>query len=501
MNIININEEEKLNKINNDKDSFKNIFEIDLLDTINKKDIFKNIRNNLIKKNYVNKRNNNNKEFHCITDNYQLDVNEIASENSNFNKSEENSNKISADNNDLKEVEDKNGNYLDFKTFMAGKTKEKPTKIIKNSKSFKSNKVNRKKTFTPFKKNNFNKNLNLQKEEEKEKIKYTKERLEMNKKRINNLYNDYQKILNIRKKRKEELSKEEIKDCSFSPEINKNSKKLIANNIKFSKPIFLRYNKDKTKKNNLAKKYALNLTHIPKINKKFIFKIHQNDIKKKKDNSIKIKVNDIKNKKTFIKNNIIEKANILRRQLLLDEYINQHKIGFYNNNDNISYIHNTSTSYKTQSYIKRKREYTHYLNKSQNYPVIKKLNLEKKLNNNNRNKNKNNKKNRTIFKNKSFNFDYIKGINKKIDNNINLKTNNTHIISIDNIDKYYKNNRTFINSNHNNKENVEQNYINKINENIYYRNNSKGICYNITEQCINIKNIALKSKKKFRIFK
>ena len=502
MNIININDKEKLNKLNKAQDSFKNILEIDLLDTINKKYIFKNIRKNLINNNYENKRNNNNNELPCITDNYQLNVNEIASENSNFNRSDENSNSICEEKNDLKELEEKNENYLDFKTFMAGKTNEKTNKIIKKSKLFKSNKVNRKKTFTPIRKNDFNKNLNLRKEEKKEKIKYTKERLEMNRKRINNLYNDYQKILNMRKKRKEELSKEEIKDCSFSPEINKKSKKLMENNINFWKPIFLRYNKDKTKKNILAKKYELNLTHIPKINKNYKFKIHQNDIKNKKDNSMKINFNNVKMKKSFIKNNIIEKANILRRQLLLDEYINQHKIEFYNNNKSLSYINNTSTSYKTQSNIKRKREYTHYLNKSQNYPIIRKLNNKEKLKNNN--SNKNNKKNRTIFKNKSFNFEYIKGINKNIDNNINFKVNNTHIISIDNIDKYYnnRNNRSFTNSNHNNMEkNVEQNYINKINGSIYYRNNSKGICYNITEQCMNIKKIVLNSKNKFRIYK
>ena len=56
------------------------------------------------------------------------------------------------------------------------------------------------------------------------KKKYSKEKLELNKQRLNKLYSDYQKIKNKIENKKEELSKEEIKDCSFSPRINKHSK-------------------------------------------------------------------------------------------------------------------------------------------------------------------------------------------------------------------------------------------------------------------------------------
>ena len=103
--------------------------------------------------------------------------------------------------------------------------------------------------------------------------------------------------------------------------------------------------------------------------------------------------------------------------------------------------------------------------------------------------------------------DCIQNINKNKNSN---DENNIHkqkiipIISIDNIGQYFKyKNRSFIitNNKEKEKENVVQNYINKINDNIHYRNNSQGICYNITEQCMNIKKIIFKNENKFRIYK
>ena len=87
------------------------------------------------------------------------------------------------------------------------------------------------------------------------------------KQRLNNLYNDYKKFKTKIENMKNDLSKEEMKDCSFTPQINKYSKKLVKNNSNYSKPIYLRNNENK--KEFYKKKYELNFTHMPKINKNY----------------------------------------------------------------------------------------------------------------------------------------------------------------------------------------------------------------------------------------
>ena len=499
MNIININEENNSNGENKVKEIDINKLEIDLLETINENDLFKNIENNVkIKNNFMDKKNNLIPQHQSITDNYQLNIDKIVDKNSNINNQNiEDLHEIESYKNDLNRKKDEkfnnNENYIDFNSFMCNK-KEKTNKLNKISQTLKSNKIKKKKTFSHQKKNIKNlKNETTKTEEaqEKEKIKYSKERIEINKQRINKLYNDYQKILSIRRKKKEELSKEEIKDCSFSPELNKNSKKIIENNTKFTKPIFLRYNNDKERKNILLKKYSLNFTHIPQINKKYKINLHLNSISqiKKKSKIIKIKDKSV--------NEQIKDANILKRQLLLDEYINQIIITNFNNEINLS------ETQKTQFSNKMKIQNQSNLNKSQIYPTIKNL----KIKNNayfNKNKYSDYKRNKIIQKSKSFYLDCIHDINNNINNKtIIRKKNIIPIISIDKMTKYFYKyrNRNCIISNKEEKENVVQNYINKINGNIHYRNNSRGISYNITEQCRNIKKIIYKNKKKFRIYK
>ena len=66
------------------------------------------------------------------------------------------------------------------------------------------------------------------------------------------------------------------------------------------------------------------------------------------------------------------------------------------------------------------------------------------------------------------------------------------------MDKYflYNYNKSFI-TNPNNKENVITNFIDKINSHINnFKQDNKGICYNIKEQCMNIKKIILKNKRR-----
>ena len=498
MNIININDEYNSKIEKNNEDINSNNLEIDLLETINKKDLFKNIENyEHIKKNFMNKKNILMNQNQYITDNYQINNDEIVDENSDIiqNNDDLNDNK----NNFNTEKEEKinyNENYVDFNSFIS-KNKEKINKIKTFSKSLKNEKIIKNKTLTPNRKNiknmknENNKTNDIQKEPKK---KLTKERIEINKKRINNLYNDYQKILNMRRKKKEELSKEEIKDCSFSPEIDKNSKKITKNNSKFSKPIFLRYNNNKERKNILLKKYSPNFTHIPKINKKYKINSYYNDINKTKEKS---KIIVIKNKNI---NEQIKNANILKRQILLDDYMNQQRIINFNNKINLSKMQNTFTYSKSQ--FSNKMKIDNNLNKSQIYPTIKKMKIKNNMNVN-INKFNNSYSNKKIQKSKSFYLDCVQDINRKNKKDIIHKQKFIPIISIDKIDKYYNyyKNRNHIVSNINEKENVIQNYINKINDNIHNRKTSKGICYNITEQCINIKKIIFKNKKKFRIYK
>ena len=514
MNIININEKKQLNeyKIMNN-DLYENKLEIESLDTIINKDLFNNIKNNQKNnKNIIDKRNSRTNELHCLTDNYQLDIDEIVDENSDINsQNTENSKKISDINNNLEKKDNINykENYLDFKTFISQKKneKEKTNKNIKSSNSFNFKKIRQKKTYTPLRKYTFNKKL--MKEEKKaknieknEKVKYTKERIEINKQRIINLYNDYKRLLDIRQKKKEELSKEEMKDCSFSPETNKKSKIIIKNNAKFLKPIFLRYNDNKIKKNLLLKKYELTFSHIPKINKKLNINIFHNNTnntnhipKKKKNKENKKKNNDIP------LNNISNDVNILKREILLDEYINNKKIKNFNNENELSRTPITLMKSKSEIIINKNLSSKKNLNKCQNYLPMKYLNLKRYICFNNNCRIHKFKKDKKTLKNKSFYFECAKGINERFCKDIFINNNITPIISINKMDKYFDNNnfnKSYINS----KEDVVQNYINKINANIYHRNNNnEGISYNISEQCTNIKKIVSKNKMKFRIYK
>ena len=474
MNKININEENNFNASKNENASHINKLEINLLDTVNDKDLFRNIINN-------------NDNINCLTENYQLDINEIIDKNSDNNSNKEN-NEISNNSENEKIYFDEMNkkinnnsnidNYDDFNSFMKTKMKKKNNKIPK---SFSSNKIKYKKISTPFmiknyKTNNKSKEINNKVECEKKKVKYSKERIELNKQRINKLYTDYKKILDKIENKKKELSEEEIKNCSFSPKINKYSKKIIQNNSKFSKPIYLRYNNDLSRKNILLKKYQLNFTYIPKINKNYHLYLTHNENSHKNDNQ-KI----IKNNKSKESDNIIKNANIIKRKLLLDEYISNQKIMNFNDED-ISSLNLKTNHCKIN------------LNKNLKYPIVKNLNLEKYFYNN-ISRNKRNKKDKKLLKSKSFYFDYIKGINKKINRNAILKQKITPIISINEMDKYFV-------YNYNNKENVIKNFIDKLNTQINtFNKDNKGICYNITEQCMNIKKIIFKNKNKFRIYK
>ena len=499
MNVPNDNKEEIINKL-----------EINLLDTINDKDIFERIKNiQNIRINDKNKKIDFNDEIDYLTENYQLDINEIVDENSDININEinnqinENYENYNNKENNFNDVKEKNGNenYKDFNSFMRTKKRNKE-KNIKTSKSFSSNKIKYKKISSQLKEKIYKNrkaedNNNNEIENKEKKIKYSKEKIELNKQRINKLYNDYKNIINKRENMKKELSKDEIKDCSFSPKINNKSKKMTDNNKIFSKPIFLRYNDDNSRKKNLTKKYELNFSHIPKINKNYKFNLNKFNIIN--DGSKIIKNAGNKNKNLKINSDIIKNSNILKRQILLEEYIRDHKIYDLKNEEISLNTSKTATTSKSKFSIKKNINSKNNINKSFNYPIMRTMNLKKNLFNNTKVK-----KSKKISKNKSFYLDYIKGINDKLNLNFHCEKNIVPIISINKMDKYFKQNysRNFVRKNKNREENVIKNFVDKINSKINaHRNDSKGIDYNITEQCINIKKILLKNKGKFRNYK
>ena len=271
---------------------------------------------------------------------------------------------------------------------------------------------------------------------------------------------------------------------------------MTENNKIFSKPIFLRYNDDNIRKSNLIKKYDVKFSHIPRINKNY--KLNLNKINFKLNKMTK---NENCNKDTLkMDNNIIKNSNILKREILLEEYIRQQKIFDIKNEDISLHTSKTTTTSKSKFSIKKKINSKNSINRSFNYPIMRKMNLKKDFFIN-ATKDKMNKK---ILKNESFYLDYLKGINDKLFLNINYTQKNVPIISINKLDKYFKQNysRNFRRINKNIEENVIKSFVDKINSNINVNNNNcKGINYNITEQCMNIKKIVLKNKMNFNSYK
>jgi len=121
--------------------------------------------------------------------------------------------------------------------------KNKSMSIYKNRNNFSYTKYKNKKIET-----------NNMSEEKVEKKKYSKERIEMNRQRLDKLYNDYQKFQKKINNRRKELSENEIKNCSFSPKINKYSEILVENNPQYIKPIYLRNENKKDFYKNLENK-------------------------------------------------------------------------------------------------------------------------------------------------------------------------------------------------------------------------------------------------------
>ena len=201
MNIININEENNSNIEKKVNENHINKLEIDLLETINEKDLFKNIENHdKIRNNFIDNKKNLITQNKYINDNFKLNIDEIVDESNNIiNQNFEDLNENDINKNDIEQEKFKNNeNYIDFNSFMLKKN-EKTNKLNKIFRKIKEDKIKMNKTFSHLRKNikNLkNENTKMNETHKKTKIKYSKERIEINKQRINNLYNDYQKILN-----------------------------------------------------------------------------------------------------------------------------------------------------------------------------------------------------------------------------------------------------------------------------------------------------------------
>ena len=567
-------------------------YNINLLDTIENKDLFQNLKinNNLVNSKITNKNNNtpflndnneqsvenntnikskinidqNNIEEYYVIDEEKFNNNKDDDIEKNEEKGDQDYYNINDNNDDLpynSNINNNNNeiNCISFQDFMKKKNKEftqsqntpsvtKSTSVNKkksnNKNNVKKNEINKKmsKTFSNMKKNksmsiyknrnNFsytkykNKKIetNNMSEEKVEKKKYSKERIEMNRQRLDKLYNDYQKFQKKINNRRKELSKDEIKNCSFSPKINKYSELLVENNPQYIKPIYLR---KENKKDFYKKKHEINFTHVPKINKNYNLDqykrlYNKNTNKNNNDESqSEYPFKPITNYNFECNNNIKNLGNLEKRQLLLDEFISQNKIIINNNKNNaqneefnkLSFTPNTSCTSNSKYSINPKMikifgpcyneinmMYQNQNNKNKrkkinqrNYSFnnINDFNLSKNkmtdinFNNKHYKSTEKTKRNKSAKNSNSFLFDYMSNINKRMIQQNNF--NNPGFILFKTNQNFYRNN----NSNHKNvknKENVITSFKNKLNLD-NYNNHNTGICIDITRNCKNLKQI------------
>ena len=575
-------------------------YNINLLDTIENKDLFQNLKinNNLVNSKIVNKnintpflsdsneqpnenktdikseinneqnKENNIEEYYLIDEekfNDDKDDNKDDNIEKNEDKGDQDYYNFNDNNNDLPTNNNNNEiNCISFQDFMKKKNKEfnqsQNTPSITNSTSQNKNKTNNKnkkkdinkkliKTFSNMKnnksmsiyknRNNFSytkyKNnkteTNNMTEEKVQKKKYSKERIEMNKQRLDKLYKDYQKFQNKINNRRKELSEDEIKNCSFSPKINKYSELLVENNPQYIKPIYLR---KENKKDFYKKKHEINFTHVPKINKNYNldqYKRLYNKNMNKNDNEesqCEYPFKPITNYNFECNNSIKNLGNLEKRQILLDEYINQNKIIINNNNKNaqneefnkLSFTPNTSCTsnskysinpkmikifgpcyneinmmHKTQN-NKNKRKKINQRNYSFNnindYNLYKNKQTEISVNNKNYKSTEKTKRNKSAKNSNSFLFDYMSNINKRMIQQNNLY--NPGFFHFKTNQNFYRNNNSN-QKNAKNKENVITSFKNKIDLDNYNSQNT-GICIDITKNCNNLKQIINRTRYK-----
>ena len=463
--------------------------------------------------------NNNNNEINCIS--FQ---DFMKKKNKEFNQSKNTPSETKSTSQNKKKSNNKNV----IKKKETNKKMSKTFSNMKNNKSMSIYKNRNNFSYTKYK-NNKTESNNMT-EEKVEKKKYSKERIEMNKQRLDKLYKDYQKFQNKINNRRKELSEDEIKNCSFSPKINKYSEILVENNPQYIKPIYLR---NENKKDFYKKKHEIIFTHVPKINKNYNldqYKRLYNKNMNKNDNEesqCEYPFKPITNYNFECNNNIKNLGNLEKRQLLLDEYINQNKIIINNNNNaqneefnKLSFTPNTSCTsnskysinpkmikifgpcyneinmmHKTQN-NKNKRKKINQRNYSFNnindYNLYKNKKTEINVNNKNYKSTEKTKRNKSAKNSNSFLFDYMSNINKRMIQQNNF--NNPGFVLIKTNQNFYRNN----NNKHKNvinKENVITSFKNKMDLDNYNSQNA-GICIDITKNCKNLKQIINRTRYK-----
>ena len=573
-------------------------YNINLLETIENKDLFQNLKinNNFANSKIINKnisnpflsdkneqsienkpnikseinneqnKNENNIEEYYVIDEEKFNDDKDDDIEKNEEKGDQDYYDLNNNNNDLPTNNNYNEiNCISFQDFMKKKNKEfnqsynTPSVTKSNSqnknKSSNKNKIKKKdinkklsKTFSNMKnnksmsiyknRNNFSytkyKNnkteTNNMSEEKVEKKKYSKERIEMNKQRLDKLYKDYQKFQNKINNRRKELSEDEIKNCSFSPKINKYSELLVENNPQYIKPIYLR---KENKKDFYKKKHEINFTHVPKINKNYNLdqykRLYNKNMNKNdsEESQYEYPFKPITNYNFECNNNIKNLGNLEKRQILLEDYINQNKIIINNNNNTqneefnkLSFTPNTSCTsnskysinpkmikifgpcyneinmmYKTQN-NKNKRKKINQRNYSFNnindYNLYKNRQTEINVNNKNYKSTEKTKRNKSAKSSNSFLFDYMSNINKRMIQQNNF--NNPGFILFKTNKNFYRNNNSN-QKNAKNKENVITSFKNKIDLDNYNSQNT-GICIDITKNCNNLKQIINRTRYK-----
>ena len=464
--------------------------------------------------------NNNNNEINCIS--FQ---DFMKKKNKEFNQSQ-NTPSITYSTSQNKK---KSNNKNKIKKKETNKTMSKTFSNMKNNKSMSIYKNRNNFSYIKYKNNKTE--TNNMTEEKVEKKKYSKERIEMNKQRLDKLYKDYQKFQNKINNRRKELSEDEIKNCSFSPKINKYSELLVENNPQYIKPIYLR---KENKKDFYKKKHEIIFTHVPKINKNYNldqYKRLYNKNMNKNDNEesqCEYPFKPITNYNFECNNNIKNLGNLEKRQILLDEYINQNKIIINNNNNNVqneefnklSFTPNTSCTsnskysinpkmikifgpcyneinmmHKTQN-NKNKRKKINQRNYSFNnindYNLYKNKQTEISVNNKNYKSTEKTKRNKSAKNSNSFLFDYMSNINKRMIQQNNLY--NPGFFHFKTNQNFYRNNNSK-HKNAKNKENVITSFKNKIDLDNYNSQNT-GICIDITKNCNNLKQIINRTRYK-----
>ena len=505
-------------------DVIKNKFTIEALETIEVPELFPNLDLNKIPMNHKIKQENNNDNNNI---DYSLKENEIILE--------ENE----------KEYSNQGLNFLNFNDFITKNKDMSKSKSLKNINKT-SSKINNHQKYLEL----LSKPKKINKSEEEMKTPIKKNNFIKNKD-LFHLYEDYKKIEDKKDKMKEEYLEQKMKDCSFSPTINKLSKNVFQEKYnKFYKNPKKYFNKCSnlqiTDSNICSNKNFKRISNKKNSNSLDVYSrlyktrntYDNNRINYYDSDEINCYFQPITNSNKKKENNNICFKSFMKRQKLFNNYLIQKKLAMKNNineiqNKKCTFTPNTSCTSNSIYSIKldAQRIDETYLDK------INRI-IKKDISNNNCYTNiacnnsinnyinyKNNLNYKKLKRNQSANFlnkskskdkrshkhsyiDYLSygricdDINKNCrkneyhfnnsKGNFGNYNNNKNILSCNNEKCFYINNNKQCSSRDINAKNKNENNYIKNTDNIH---NDYGICLNIADKCKNIKYIIEKNKK------